>query len=100
MTTTNDYLAHTDLPEARQDALGRLNYIEGHMARIRRIVEQDKYCVDVLNQTFAVRRSIQKLESVLLKGHLHSCVVDGVKEGHDDQVPGELLDLSKLADKR
>ena len=100
MTTTNDYLAHTDLPETGHDALRRLNYIEGHMAGIRRMVEQEKYCVDVLKQTFAVRRAIQKLESVLLKGHLHSCVIDGVKEGHDDQVLGELLDLSKLADKR
>ncbi len=64
------------------------------------MVEEDKYCVDVLKQTFAVRRAIQKLESVLLEGHLHSCVIDGVKEGREDQVLGELLELYSLSGKR
>jgi DNA-binding FrmR family transcriptional regulator len=64
------------------------------------MVEEDKYCVDVLKQTFAVRRAIEKLESVLLEGHLHSCVIDGVKEGREDEVLGELLELYALTDKR
>jgi DNA-binding FrmR family transcriptional regulator len=56
--------------------------------------------VDILKQTFAVRRAIQKLESKLLQGHLHSCVIDGVKEGREDEVLDELLELFSLADKR
>jgi DNA-binding FrmR family transcriptional regulator len=64
------------------------------------MVEQDKYCVDILKQTFAVRRAIQKLESVLLEGHLHSCVIDGVKDGREGQVLGELLELFALSDRR
>ena len=64
------------------------------------MVEQDKYCVDVLKQTFAVRRAIQKLESRLLEGHLNSCVIEGVKNGREDQVLGELLELYALSDKR
>ena len=91
---------HEDLPEAKRDALKRLSYIEGHLAGIRRMVEDDKYCVDVLKQTFAVRRAIQKLEARLLEGHLHSCVIDGVKEGREDEVLGELLELYALSDKR
>ena len=88
------------LPEAKQDALRRLNYVDGHLAGIRRMVEQDKYCIDILKQTFAVRRAIQKLESVLLEGHLHSCVIEGVKDGREDEVLGELLELYSLSDKR
>ena len=57
-----------DLPDAKQNALKRLKYIEGHLGGVRRMIEQDTYCVDVLKQTFAVRRAIQKLESVLLEG--------------------------------
>ena len=72
---------YVDLPPAKKDALKRLSYIEGHLAGIRRMVEEDKYCVDVLKQTFAVRRAIQKLESKLLEGHLHSCVIEGVRDG-------------------
>ena len=91
---------HRELSEAKRDALNRMSYIEGHLAGIRRMVEEDKYCVDVLKQTFAVRRAIQKLESRLLEGHLGSCVIDGVKEGREKEVLGELLELYALSDRR
>ncbi len=99
MATTAQH-EHETLSEAKQDALKRLSYIGGHLDGIRRMVEEDKYCVDVLKQTFAVRRAIQKLESVLLEGHLHSCVIEGVRDGREDQVLGELLELYALADRR
>ena len=99
MTSHESHGDHDNLSDAKRDALKRLSYIEGHLAGIRRMVEEDKYCVDVLKQTFAVRRAIQKLDSVLLEGHLGSCVIDGVKDGREDQVLGELLELYTLADK-
>ncbi len=91
---------YDNLPEAKKDALKRLSYIEGHLAGVRRMVEEDTYCVDVLKQTFAVRRAIQKLERRLLQGHLHSCVIEGVKNGREDEVLNELLELYSLSDKR
>ena len=87
------------MSDAKDDALKRLSYIEGHLSGIRKMLEEDKYCVDVLKQTFAVRRAIEKMESILLEGHLHSCVVDGIKEGREDQVVGELTDLYLLANR-
>ena len=90
----------SELPDAKRNALKRLKYIEGHLGGVRRMIEQDTYCVDVLKQTFAVRRAIQKLESVLLEGHLHGCVIEGVKAGREEDVLGELLELYSLADKR
>ena len=87
------------MSEAKDDALKRLSYIEGHLSGIRKMLEEDKYCVDVLKQTYAVRRAIEKMESILLEGHLHSCVVDGIKEGREDQVVGELTDLYLLANR-
>ncbi|MDA1189019.1 MAG: metal-sensitive transcriptional regulator [Chloroflexi bacterium] len=86
-------------PEAKADVLKRLRYIEGHLAGVGKMVDEDKYCVDILKQTFAIRRAIRKLESRLLEGHLHSCVRDGLREGRGDQVIGELLDLYTLSDK-
>ena len=97
MTTNGKY---DNLPDAKKDAMKRLAYIEGHLSGVKRMVEEDKYCVDILKQTFAVRRAIQKLESRLLEGHLHSCVIEGVKNGREDEVLGELLELYALSDKR
>ena len=99
MATSEHHRQHQELSDAKKDALRRLSYIEGHLAGVRRMVDEDKYCVDILKQTFAVRRAIQKLESRLLEGHLGSCVIDGVKDGREEQVLGELLELYALADK-
>ncbi len=83
----------------KEDALKRLSYVEGHLAGVRRMVEEEKYCVDILKQTFAVRRAIGKLESLMLQGHLHTCVIEGVKDGREEQVLGELLELYELANR-
>ena len=77
----------------RTDVLKRLNYIEGHLEGIRRMVENDKYCPDILKQTFAVRRAIEKMEAIMLDGHLHHCVVEGIRDGREEQVIQELMEL-------
>ena len=83
----------------RNKVLKRLSFIEGHLQGIRRMVEQDKYCVDVLKQTYAVRRAIEKMEGLMLDNHLHTCAVEGIKEGREDQVVGELVELYELANR-
>ena len=83
----------------RQDALKRLSYIEGHLAGVRRMIQEDKYCPEVLKQTFAVRRAIEKMEALILEGHLHTCVATGIRDDREDEVIGELLELYELASK-
>lgn len=84
---------------SKQEALRRLAYIEGHLKAIRRMVEEDQYCVDVLKQTYAVQRAIDKFEGVLLEGHLETCVLDGIKEGREKEVISELAELFQLSQK-
>lgn len=82
---------------SKQEALRRLAYIEGHLKGIRKMVEEDQYCVDVLKQTYAVQRAIDKFESTLLRGHLNSCVPEGIREGRSDNIIGELQELFELS---
>ena len=82
---------------SKDDALKRLNYIEGHLRGIRKMVEEDVYCVDILKQTYAVERALQKLEATLLEGHLNGCVLAGFKEGRDQEMIRELSDLFELS---
>ena len=86
-------------PEVKGDALKRLSYIEGHLIGIRKMLDDDKYCVDILKQTYAVRRAIEKMESLLLEGHLKSCVVEGIQSGRAEEIVDELKDLYILANK-
>jgi CsoR family transcriptional regulator, copper-sensing transcriptional repressor len=82
------------------DILKRLSYIEGHLGGIRKMVEDDAYCVDILRQTYAVRKAIEKMEAMLLEGHLHGCVPEGIKSGREDDVIAELVQLYNLAGNR
>jgi DNA-binding FrmR family transcriptional regulator len=100
MTTTHEHTHQTPIDtSAKPDILRRIAYIDGHLQGVRRMVEDDKYCVDVLKQTYAVRRAIEKMEAIMLSGHLHTCVVEGIRDGRDDQVLAELSELYEMAGK-
>ena len=75
----------------------RLASIEGHIKGIRKMVGDGTYCVDVLKQTYAVERAIQKFEAELLRGHLSSCVPKGFKEGRNEAMIQELSEVFELA---
>ncbi len=85
--------------DSKTDVLKRLAYVEGHLAAVRRMIESDTYCVDVLKQMYAVRRGIEKAEARILDGHLHHCVLEAVGEGRQEEVFGELLELYAMKDK-
>jgi DNA-binding FrmR family transcriptional regulator len=84
---------------SRTDVLKRLAYIEGHLSGVRRMIEEDTYCVDVMKQTFAIRRAIEKMEAKMLEGHLHHCVMDAIREGRSEESFTELIELYKVANK-
>jgi len=83
----------------RKELDARLASIEGHIKGIRKMVQDDTYCVDVLKQTFAVERALQRFEAELLKGHLSTCVPTGFKQGRNEKMIEELTDLFALARK-
>ena len=81
----------------KKQILNRLATIEGHLRGIRKMVEDDQYCVDVLRQTYAVERALQKFEAALLEGHLQSCVPAGFKDGRDQDMIRELSEVFELS---
>ncbi|GIW09391.1 MAG: hypothetical protein KatS3mg061_0448 [Dehalococcoidia bacterium] len=82
--------------ELRSNVTRRLATIEGHLAAVRRMIEQDAYCIDILKQTYAIRRAIEKLEAQLLENHLQTCLVNGIQEGRAPEVVAELVELYAL----
>lgn len=85
--------------DSKTDVLKRLAYVEGHLKSVRRMIEEDTYCVDVLKQMYAVRRGIEKAETKVLDGHLHHCVIEAVEEGRQEEVFSELLELYEMANR-
>ena len=83
----------------KKSLLNRLASIEGHLKGIRKMVEDDAYCVEVLHQTYAVERAIKKFEAAILQGHLSGCVPSGIREGRDAEIIKELTELFELSRK-
>ena len=67
--------------ERRSDHLRRLHKIEGQVRGIARMVEDDRYCIDVLTQVSAATRALQQVALSLLDDHLRHCVIDAVRSG-------------------
>jgi len=82
--------------ETKVKALGRLRRIEGQVQGIQRMVEEDKYCVDILLQLTAVEGAVEQVQRLLLGRHIESCVADAIRSGstRDRQKKvDELLDV-------
>ncbi len=83
----------------KKDVFSRIASIEGHLGAVRRMIEEDVYCVDVLKQTYAVQRALDKMQAVILRGHLRSCVPERITTKDKDVLIEELAQLYELAQK-
>lgn len=75
-----------------KDLVNRLSRIEGQVRGVKRMVESDAYCVDILTQVNAITAALNSFNRVLLSNHIRSCVVDGVRNGEDEKID-ELIGL-------
>ena len=79
--------------ETRGKALGRLRRIEGQVQGIQRMVEEDKYCVDILLQLTAVQGAVEQVQKLLLARHISSCVTDALRSGNGRERQKKLDEL-------
>ncbi len=82
--------------DEKKSMVTRLKKIEGQIRGINKMVESDRYCIDILSQTRAVVAAIRKVEDFILFQHLHTCVTDSMrsdnKEDKDKKID-EIMDL-------
>jgi len=70
----------------------RLRRIEGQIRGVQRMVEEDRYCIDVLTQVSAVKAALDGVALVLLRDHVGHCVADAVRDGSGEEKVRELTD--------
>lgn len=76
--------------------INRLNRIEGQIRGIRKMVENDAYCADILTQSAAVTAAMNAFNKELLSNHIHSCVVRDIKNGKTEVVDELTALIQKL----
>ncbi len=84
----------------KQEVLNRFHAIEGHLNVIRELIEEDQPCLDVLRQTYAVRKAIEKLEAVLVEHRFSTCIREGISSEREEAIIAELVELYHLVGNR
>ena len=82
--------------EPRQDVLRRLRRIEGQVRGLQKMVEEDRYCGDILNQIASVQQALRAAGKVVTRNHLETCVTDALRSGDQDAAErtyNEVMDL-------
>lgn len=79
--------------ESKAKLLPRLSKAIGHLNAVYRMVEQEKYCIDVMNQLKAVQSALDKTAQIILKDHLTTCVLEAHQNGDSSQVMHEIWEL-------
>jgi DNA-binding FrmR family transcriptional regulator len=85
----------TMLPEYKKEAALRLKVAAGHLEGVRRMVEQDVYCVDLMKQLAAVQGTLERVQQIFLRNHLSSCVSTAIKDGMGEAIIDELMGALK-----
>ncbi len=80
--------------EEKKKITVRINKIMGQMNGVKKMVDEDKYCNDILIQLLAIEKSIKSLSDTILENHLKTCVVNDIKNDNTDIV-NEVVDLFK-----
>ena len=82
--------------EERKKLINRMNRIEGQIRGIRKMVEKDAYCADILIQSAAVNAAVNAFNKELLASHIRGCVARDIREGKNDVIDELVTTLQKL----
>ena len=76
----------------KQGALNRLKTVRGHLDAVITMVDDERYCPDVMKQVSALQSSLEKVNRILLQNHLETCVPEAVANGHAEKIVDELME--------
>ena len=84
----------------KNKAIRRLKITEGQIRGLQNMVNEDKYCVDIIIQSLAIKEALSRVEELLLEKHLSTHVVQQMKSGKQDKAIREILKIYRLSKRR
>lgn len=79
--------------------LPRINRIEGQVKGIKKMIEEEKYCVDVLTQIKAIRSALKSIELIILEGHAEHCLMNAIDSGSKKQTKEKVHEIMEIIKK-
>jgi CsoR family transcriptional regulator, copper-sensing transcriptional repressor len=83
-------------PDTQRQALRRLKIISGQVAALQKQIEEDRYCMDVLDLSLSVQKALRSLDGLVIEGHLRTHVLEQMQGGETERAINELLRLYKV----
>jgi len=83
-------------PMKDPQVMTRLKTAEGHLRGIQRMVDDDVYCIDIIRQIQAVQSALNRVSSMLLEGHLNSCLIGAVRGEDPDERERVLKEIAEV----
>ncbi len=80
----------------KQKISNRMNYVRGHLDGVRKMIKEDKYCIDVIMQNEAIIAALKKINQIILENHLNICVTNAIKGRDKNERKKKINELSKL----
>ena len=62
----------------KKDLLNRIARVEGHLKKVKQMIEDDEYCIDIITQSLAVQAALRSVDEKVLKNHMKTCVKDAM----------------------
>jgi DNA-binding FrmR family transcriptional regulator len=86
--------------DIKQKSLRRLKIIQGQLKGLSKMLEEEKYCVDFITQSSAIKEALSGVEDLVLENHLSTHVLQQIKGGQEKKAVEEILKMYKLAQKK
>ena len=80
----------------KQKLIRRLKIIEGQVRGLQDMITHDKYCIDVITQTSAVKQALSGIEDTVMENHLNTCAADQIQKGKSKKATEEILKVYRL----
>ena len=84
----------------KKRAIRRLKILEGQIRGLQRMVEKEKYCVNIIQQSSAAKEALSSIEDLILENHLSTHVFEQIKAGRESKSTKEILKIYKLSKRK
>ena len=84
----------------KKTTIGRLKILEGQIRGLQKMVQEEKYCIDILHQSLAAKEALSGVENLILENHLATHAAEQMKKGKAAKATKEILEIYKLSKRK
>lgn len=85
--------------DQKNEVIKRLNRVEGQVRGVVNMINDNRYCVDILTQTKAIKSAMEKIDSLIIEQHLNTCVVNAMESGNKEEKDSKIKEIITLFSK-